>query len=161
MNFQKVAFSLACRGVNHCKSDNCFHSMPSRFIYRFPDLVRCEGLTLLSCDIFLLPSFYVHSFKYIKACVTGCRFSLRLMYALMTARVALTGKIFCCQAVEQRGGVYSFIVLSAARRLPMSRWCGGSVCLCVVLFWYAIRRLSGLPYLSRGVPVAAVSLCLI
>ncbi len=27
------------------------------------------------------------------------------------------------------GQYYSFIVLSAARRLPMSRWCGGSVCL--------------------------------
>lgn len=151
MNFQKVAFSLACWGVNHCKSDNCFHSMPGRFIYRFPDLVRCEGLTLLSCDIFLLPSFYVHSFKYIKACVTGCRFSLRLMYALMTAWVALTGKIFCCQAVEQRGGVYSFIVLSAARRLPyvpLVRWFGPLLrCSFLVCYPPAVRL--ALP-LARG-----------
>lgn len=122
--------------------------------------ISCGGgsFRLSPCPVFSLPSLYVQSFKYRKTCVTGCRFSLRLVYAL----IATWGsphrkkKYFAVKRRSSGGGVYSFIVLSAARRLPMSRWCGGSVCLCVVLFWYAIRRPSGLPYLSRGVPVAAV-----
>lgn len=49
-----------------------------------------ESLTPLSCVTFLLPSLYVQSFKYEKACVTGLRFSLRLVYALITTWAALT-----------------------------------------------------------------------
>ncbi len=151
-------YSLNLCGPQSLKE--CFqaiHSTPGRFIYRFPDLVRCEGLTLLSSDIFLLPSFYVRSFKYIKACVTGCRFSLRLMYALITAWVALTGrKNILLSSGGRCGGVCSLFLLSAARLLPWSGWCPWSGLPCVVLFWYAARRPSGLPCVGFWLLAASV-----
>jgi len=78
-------------GGNHCKCDTCFHTMSAQFMNRIADLERFESLMLLSCITFSLSSLYVRSFKCKKACVTGCHFSLCLIYALITTWVALTG----------------------------------------------------------------------
>lgn len=69
------------------KLQKCQHNL----LIALPFLSDCESLTLLSCVTFLLSYLYVQSFKREKACVTGLRFALRLVYALITTWVALTG----------------------------------------------------------------------
>ncbi len=47
--FLVVLYARTIAALIIVKSGNCFHSMPGRFIGRFPDLVRHGSFTLLPC----------------------------------------------------------------------------------------------------------------
>lgn len=92
--------------------------MPGRFIYRFPDRMRFWKFNALALR--LLATCFLSMWvspNNRKPILTGFRFSLRPMYALITSWVALTGWKRSGEAV----GVAGSVVLSAALWFPMSR----------------------------------------